>query len=133
MEENQDTYRTSLYTKIYLGGNYQVNEKLTLGADWYSEFITSRYRTAVSLNATFTPARWFTLAGNYTIYARDYKNIGLGFAMNAGPVQWYLMSDNVIGFAAADRTKNWHLRTGINFLIGREKKEDGPGSSSFSE
>jgi hypothetical protein len=53
----------------------------------------------------------------------------MGFAINGGPVQFYLMSDNVIGFFAPHATKNWHVRTGINFLIGREKKiRDDAGS-----
>jgi hypothetical protein len=127
--ENNDAYTTPLFTRIYIGGTYKLNEKVEFGGLWYNEFIHSRYRTAITASANFQVMRWLRVGMNYTAYARDYFNLGFGFAVNGGPVQYYFLTDNVIGMVAPHATKNWQVRTGVNFLIGREKKDDESKSS----
>ena len=122
VSDNQQNYRTGLYTRIYMGGKYKMTEKVTVGGVWYSEFINSKYRAGITASGHIKLTNWFTAAVNYTYYGRDYKNIGLGFVVNAGPAQLFLMTDNALGFLVPHATKNWHFRVGINFLIGREKK-----------
>ncbi|MFT5600619.1 MAG: hypothetical protein ACI9N1_000855 [Flavobacteriales bacterium] len=129
VSENEEAYRTGLYTRVYIGGKYSLTEKVSVGGVWYNEFINSRYRAAITASGDVQLTNWLRAAVNYTYYSRDYKNVGMGFVINGGPVQFYLMTDNVIGFVAPYATKNWHFRTGINFLIGRDKKiRDDAGS-----
>jgi hypothetical protein len=127
--ENNDAYTTPLHTRLYIGGTFKLNEKLEFGGLWYSEFIHSRYRTAITASANAQVTKWLRVGLNYTAYARDYFNVGLGFAINGGPIQYYFLTDNVIGMIAPHATKNWQVRTGINFLIGRDKKEKESKSS----
>ncbi len=121
ISDNQQNYLTGLYTRIYIGGKYKVTDKVTVGGVWYSEFINSKYRAAITASGDIKLTNWFSAALNYTYYGRGYKNVGLGFAVNAGPVQLFLMTDNIIGLLAPHATKNWHFRVGFNFLIGRKK------------
>lgn len=58
----------------------------------------------VTLNAIKLPQHFF--------------NVGAGFVVRGGPVQYYLAVDQVVNFSATD-IKALDVRTGMNFLIGR--------------
>jgi hypothetical protein len=120
---NNDAFVTPLFTRIYIGGNYQVTEKFSVGANWYSEFVHRRYRGALTLSGNVDIGRWFSAGLNYTYYSRDYFNVGLGFSISGGPVQFYAISDNVLGMFIPQANKNWHARFGVNFLMGWREKE----------
>jgi len=123
VSDNTDAYRTGLYTRIYIGAKYQIMERIAVGGVWYSEFLQKKYKTAITLSGDIKLTKWFRAGINYTAYSRDYKTIGLGFTINGGPIQFYLMTDNIVGVIAPQASKNWHVRTGINFIFGRDKKE----------
>lgn len=120
---DNEAFVTPLFTRIYLGGSLQLNEKISLGANWYSEFVHKRYRGALTLSGNAQLTKWFRVGLNYTYYSRDIFNVGLGFAINGGPIQFYAISDNVLGLAIPQANKNWHARFGINFLLGWREKE----------
>lgn len=127
---NEDAFTTPLFTRFYIGGNYQITEKIGVGANWYSEFVHRRYRGALTLSGSAQVAEWFRVGMNYTYYSRDYFNLGLGFSINGGPFQFYAISDNLLGLFIPQANKNWHARFGINFLIGWKEKEQ---QASFDE
>lgn len=127
---NEDHFTTPLFTRIYLGGNYQVTEKIGVGANWYSEFVHRRYRGALTLSGNAQVTNWFRVGMNYTYYSRDYFNLGLGFSISGGPFQFYALSDNLLGMVIPQANKNWHARFGINFLLGWREKEE---QASFGE
>lgn len=120
---NDESFSTPLFTRIYIGGEYQLTEKIGVGVNWYSEFVHKRYRGALTLSGSAQVTKWFRAGLNYTYYSRDYFNIGLGFAINGGPLQFYALSDNVLGLIVPQANKNWHVRFGINFLLGWREKE----------
>ncbi|CAG5085492.1 DUF5723 family protein [Parvicella tangerina] len=127
---NEESFTTPLFTRIYIGGNYQITEKIGVGVNWYSEFIHRRYRGALTLSGNAQVTNWFRVGLNYSYYSRDYFNIGLGFAINGGPVQFYAISDNLLGMFIPQANKNFHARFGINFLMGWREKEQ---QASFGE
>lgn len=127
---NEDSFITPLFTRIYLGGSYDINEHFTVGANWYSEFVHRNYRGALTLSGTVKVKKWFRAGLNYTYYSRDYFNIGLGFSISGGPFQFYMLSDNLLGMVIPQANKNWHARFGINFLMGWREKDQ---QSSFGD
>jgi len=123
LDEYSSSYKTPLYTQFYLGGEYQLSEKVTLSAIGHFEFIHSRFRPSATVGARFKLTHFLTAVANYSAYNNSYLNFGVGLAANLGPIQWYFASNNVVGAFAPYLTKNAHFRTGINILIGREKKQ----------
>ncbi|MCB9189189.1 MAG: hypothetical protein H6599_07880 [Flavobacteriales bacterium] len=121
---NNEAFTTPLFTRIYIGGSYQLNDKFYVGANWYSEFVHRHYRGAVTLSGNVKLKNWFTAGLNYTYYSRDYFNLGLGFSISGGPVQFYVISDNLLGMVIPQANKNWHARFGINFLMGWREKDE---------
>jgi hypothetical protein len=119
--ENSESYTSGLYTRFYLGSTYQVSKSFAFGATLYNEIIKKHYRPGLILSGNLKVNNWFAASINYSAYARSFANIGLGFSIKGGPIQWYVISDNILAFMAPQGAKNAHLSTGLNILIGPNK------------
>lgn len=117
------TYKTRLSSQIYLGANYNLTEKINTGVLFYGQFFDKKIHPALALSYNQRVGRWFNFSISYSMYNRSYNNVGLGFGLNLGPVQWYLVSDNVLGPIFPQNTKNIHLHTGLNLTFGRIKND----------
>ena len=118
-----NSYKTKLSTQIYLGANYYIAEKSNAGLLLYSQIFDKSIHPGLALSFNQRVGRWFNVSASYSIYNRSYNNIGLGFAINGGPVQLYIVSDNVLGAVFPQNTKNLHLHFGFNITIGRESAD----------
>ncbi len=122
-EENTDKYATSLRTKIYLGANYNLTKNFNAGALIFNEFIGGKYRPGLSLSMNATVKNWLVATLNYSIYNGAFSNVGLGLSMRGGPIQFYIMTDNLLSFVNPLNTRNVHLCGGMCvFIKGKEKK-----------
>lgn len=121
--ENTNAYRTSLYTRFYIGGSYKFTEKLILSGLWYNEILHGKYRPGLTVAANFKAKEWFSATVNYTAYGRSFSNLGAGFSLRGGPIQFFLMSDNLLGFLVPQGSKNIHLTTGLSLLFGKPDKK----------
>lgn len=116
-------YTTRLSTQIYLGGNYNITEKSNAGILFYSQIFDKSIHPGLALSYNQRVGKWLDFSASYSIYNRSYNNIGLGVALNAGPVQLYIVSDNVLGAIFPQNTKNIHLHFGINLTFGRKSSD----------
>jgi len=123
-KENADSYRTSLYTRFYIGGTFALTKQFSVGATLYNEFIRARYRPGLILSGNVKLNNWFAATVNYSAYARSYNNVGIGFTIKGGPIQYYLITDNVFGFLSPQSAKYFHVSMGLNLLIGKDKKKE---------
>lgn len=121
-QENNNTYRTGLATRFYIGGTYDLTKSINVGATLYSEVIKSRYRAAVILSSTVKLKSWLSATVNYSQYARSFGNVGVGLSLRGGPIQFFVASDNVLAFFAPQQSKNFHATFGINLLFGKPDK-----------
>lgn len=121
-EESDANYRTGLATRFYLGGTYKLTENIHLGATLYNEFIKSNYRAAAIVSGTIKLKHWLSATLNYSQYARSFGSIGAGVSLRGGPVQFFVASDNILGFFSPDNSKNIHASFGINLLFGKPDK-----------
>lgn len=129
---NQDKYRTFLSSKIYLGGNYKINDKNNAGLLLYGQTYDKKIHPGISLSYNTQVGRWLYATVTYSIYNRSYNNVGLGLVINPGWFQWYIISDNILGPMVLDKygsvpvpayTKNLNLRFGFNLTIGKPMKD----------
>lgn len=122
-QEDASSYRTGLYTRFYVGGNYAFHKSFNVGATLFNEIFNSKYRAGLLLSANVKVNNWFAATVNYSMYARSFTNLGFGFTVKGGPVQWFVVSDNVLGFMFPQASKNFHFSTGFNLLIGNTDKK----------
>lgn len=117
-DEKNESFTTLLPTKIYLGGNYRVLPTTEISALSYNEIYNGQFRTSFRLGVTQKVRNFLQATMNYSVYGNSAANIGLGFVINGGPIQFYTVTDNVIGFLAPEYSQNFHLRAGINLTFG---------------
>jgi outer membrane protein OmpA-like peptidoglycan-associated protein len=135
------SYTTMLTTQFYLGGNYWLNDKNNIGVVVNGRYADKQLHPALALSFNNKVGRWFSASLSYSMINRSYDNVGLGLAFT-GPVQFYVVSDNIISFLVFDKyqtgtnssvlipaySKNINLRFGINITIGKipkDKDKDG--------
>lgn len=114
---NQEAYTTWLPTKIYLGANYRILQKTDLSVLSYNEFYNSRFKTSFRVAVTQRLRNWLMATVNYSFYGRSASNVGVGLSVNGGPIQFYMVTDNIVSYMLPNKNKNFHLRFGINLTF----------------
>ncbi len=117
------SYTTHLSSKIYLGANYNLTDKIKTGVLFYGQIYDKQIHPALALSYNQIVGRWLNYSLSYSMYNRSYNNIGVGLGLNIGSVQWYMISDNLLGAIFPQNTKNIHLHAGVNLRFGRAKKD----------
>lgn len=116
------SFSNPLTADIYLGGEYKVSNDFIAGALVNAKVFRGRIFPSITMSGQTNLGKWVQLIGSYSIVNRSYTNLGLGAAINAGPIQIYTVSDNVFGFTRVDYAKNLNMQFGMNVLIGYKPK-----------
>ncbi len=108
--------------RFYLTANYQLNRRNTIGA-----IIQGRYLLGSILPAyTLSYARMFGnnlhLTANYSIIGNSYTNVGLGWSLKMGAVQWYMVQDNILAYFKPDQFQIMSIRIGFNLVFNEIKR-----------
>jgi hypothetical protein len=114
-------YTTKLSTQIYLGANYSITEKGTAGVILYGQVFDKSVHPGIAFSYNHKLFNWLSLSASYSAYNRSFSNIGIGAAFTGGPVQLYIVTDNVLGMVFPQHAKNIQLHFGINLLFGKTK------------
>ena len=56
----------------------------------------NRSATSVGVSAHWSPLKWLTVGGMYGVNDRSAANIGLSIVVKPGPLQLFVLSDNVL-------------------------------------
>ena len=125
---SQKSYSTPLLTRFYLAGNYNLNETSDVGLLFHGEIYKGAFRPAFSVSINNRLGKILSTSVSWSYVNRSAANIGLGVALNLGPLQWYMVMDNILAPFIPYATKNVHVHGGFNLTFGREKKDkDGDG------
>jgi hypothetical protein len=119
---SENSFTTFMPWRFYITANYKFNRRNTIGA-----VIQGRYLLGSILPAyTFSYARkigdGLHLTANYSIIGNGYTNVGLGWSLKMGAVQWYLIKDNVLAYFIPDQFQFMSLRLGFNLVFGEIKQ-----------
>jgi hypothetical protein len=138
-EQSNTAYSTGLATRFYVGGNYYFNKYFTAGVLWYSQFVRNQYRPALVLSTTVNVKSWLSASVNYGMYANSYSNVGFGLSLRSGPLQFYVLTDNILAPFNLGGTRTASLSLGLNLVLGKgedrvkKSKEDPAKPASTPE
>ncbi len=124
VQESNNSYSTRLYSKAYLGASFNVVKALNLGLVWYNSFNPVRYITGLNLSANLKLRHWVSASANYSVYNYRDSNLGLGLSLRMGPIQSFVMTDNIIAVLRPESTKNLHLSFGFSIQVGKSYEYD---------
>ena len=129
----QNSYTTRVHGQMYLNGSYKLGEKMKAYGT-VNMFVWKGLRTSVTGGLRKEFGRSFSMTVNNTIQYKRFVNIGLGFMVKPGPVQLYMVFDNIFmgnfvqyknsAAPIPDYVTNVNLRFGINLVFGKVHGED---------
>jgi len=126
-------FTTSLPTRIFLSGTYQITQGLQLGGLLYGEVFRDRVFPALAVSANWTVSPLFSLGGVYSARRNSYANVGVHTALRLGPVQLVAATDNLLTVFRPDDSATAHLRLGLNLAFGRVEDRTKQSDSNREE
>jgi hypothetical protein len=134
LKETNESYTTPLVGRIYIGANYKLNDNLMVGGLIQSEFFKGLVKPSFTASANYKLTKWIGLAASYSMINRSFNNLGVGLNLNPGPIQIYVVSDNVLSAFRPQHARHAQVRVGINLIFGSEKvKEINPSFNGVKE
>lgn len=129
-----DTVASSPYTRrlsprMFIGATYAFNEKHSVGVLMQSRFFNGEMFNNYSVNYVGRVSRAFQYTVSYSIVNNTFNNIGAGLSARLGPIQLYLVSDNMFHMVFPSNLQTTNLRLGINIAL-YDKKEKKPKSKT---
>ncbi len=138
IQNEGNAYTTYLTPKIYLGGSVNITDQLNFGILSRSEIYGGKIRESLTFSANTLLAKFLTFSLSYSMMNNTYDNLGMGFGIKSGPLQFYLVSDHIpvtfnqirfedngdetiIPIPASLRSIN--LRFGFNWIFGCKQKK----------
>ena len=124
IDNTNNTFSTAIPVKVYIGGSYQVNPNIEVGGLARARIYNSQASLSFTASGNAYWGDFFSLSASYSIIEGSYTNLGLGFGLRGGPVQFYIVTDNVLTAFDPANASSLNLRFGLNFLIGRNKEKN---------
>jgi Outer membrane protein transport protein (OMPP1/FadL/TodX). len=122
-EQNPVEYSSTIPAKLYLSAQYQINDRLRVGALYLGEFYLGEQQSAFGVNLDAKINKILSVGGSYSYRFESLDNLGLNVRLKLGPVQVFAITDNVLGVIRPYSSANTNGRFGINCLFGKPSKE----------
>lgn len=123
INNSKDGYNSPLPGKIYLTGMYSLTPHDKVGLLIRSEF----FNRSIHPSITVSYNKWFfnmlSATASYSIMNRSYMNLGFGLALNLGPWQTYVATDNLYCLFDPEGTRTVNVHFGFNFIFGYKEKK----------
>lgn len=109
----------SLRATLYAGLEYElVVDKLSAGVLYSSSFWKYKTRHNFTASLNYTPLRWCSLAGTYSVVGGDGGLVGLALNLHPGWINFFVASDVLIGKHLPYFIPEGHRITNASFGIG---------------
>lgn len=118
-----DAYTAPTIPRFYVGANYLINDKMDAGLLFSGEVYKGKFRPTVTASYNLRVGRVLQLSPTWSFQNRSLLSPGFGFSVNAGPVQLYAVTDNLLAPFAPQSVRTGHLHAGINLTMGRKPKD----------
>ena len=117
LELNTSRFYSLLPFKLYLGAEYRLSDKFTLGGLARVRLFNSMLHTSGTASLNMTVRRNLSLTAAYSILESTYTNLGAGILLRAGFFQIYGATDNLLAPFYPLSASNFNIRLGVNLMF----------------
>lgn len=118
--EYETPFSTNLPTRIYLGGKYQINNMLSAGIVDRVLFYDNKVSNAFTISGNAMFGKIMSLSASYSVIQNSFNNLGLGASFKFGPVQFFVITDNILAITNVLTTQHMNASFGFNFMFGHK-------------
>ena len=118
--ETNNTYSTTLPTKMYLSAKFKAHRFLSTGALVYFEPYRGHTYSGVAVDLTTHLGRILDF-GLTASQVYKSSNLGAHMALKLGPVQIIAVTNNILAIVNPFEHKHVNARFGLNLAFGRKK------------
>ena len=119
-----DPYFSRLNTKLFVGVSYYPIEKIGFGLLSRTDFMNEKVAQQFTGTVNMTTGKFINLSLSYSYMSRTFNNLGAGISFNVGPLNMYIISDNIISGALMPlNTRSVNLWFGMNLTFGWKRAE----------
>ncbi len=123
LDSHSSSFTTGLMSDFYLGAKFHLTKGNSLGVLLYGSVYNRSFYPAVTLSYNARFKKVLGLSFSYTAMRGNALNLGAGMSLNMKTVQWYIVSDNVLG-PLTGQFNTLSFRTGLNLTFGRRSGEE---------
>ncbi len=121
INEFEQNFKTRLPTRVFAGIEYYGLDKSNrFSAVLSGTFLKNNFSPAVSVGYDKTVSEHFTFKVTYSYLKYAPVNFGAGFVLNFSPVQFYLITDNIVSAFNWSSQKYINFRFGINLIFNKK-------------
>ncbi|MCF8364443.1 MAG: DUF5723 family protein [Bacteroidales bacterium] len=119
IRETAEPYKTKLAPQLNLGGHYYLSPKDQFSVLFRNQFLKTKDWTTVSIGYTRMLGEHVNLMVSNSFFTDSYFNPGIGFAAGIGPVQLYLINENIVAPFMLNNSNVFLVRFGINLIFNK--------------
>jgi len=120
----QQSYRTWLNPRFNLSASYNLARRTSLGLS-FTGYYNKKFYPALTLGVQQGIGRFFNIIGTVSYNQRTFRNLGLGLMLKPGPLQIFVIADNLYPAHDPFFFTNANFRFGLNLVFGRVKPAEG--------
>lgn len=121
--ENTQSFRTTLPVQFSGGMRYFLKNEHRINGLISARMYPSGTDLGLSVGYYIPVTKWLEWTGTYSVYNKQFLNVGTGFAMQFGKVQLYFASDNILSAFSPAGNYNSHFQTGVNLTWNKPEKK----------
>jgi hypothetical protein len=121
-KETEDAFTTTLTPHYYLNAAYLIDEKMTVTGLLHAQIFRSTVQPTFTAAINRRFSNHFSAVLSYSMINHHFNNLGTGLVVHVGAVQFYMISDNIIGTINPLSNNTSQLQFGFNLIYGRPKK-----------
>jgi hypothetical protein len=104
---------TQVPTMIFLAATYQLTEKQSVTAIYRNHSYANQSHNVLGVKYQIAPWRSLQLMAGVTLPSNAPVGFGGGIVWSPGPLQLYVMADNISGAMAVDQNKHFQFQAGL--------------------
>ncbi|HQN93690.1 MAG TPA: DUF5723 family protein [Prolixibacteraceae bacterium] len=119
--EANNPFTTGIPMYIYFATGYTFSESFKAGIVDQVMVFDKQTRNSLTLSGNLNINRFASISAGYSIIDKSFANLSIGTAIKLGPVQIYLLTDNILAINVAN-SNTFNIRAGANLMFGTIEK-----------
>lgn len=119
--QSTDAYKSMLHARTVLSASLILSPKDMLTVTMMNRFLMGQMKTGISVGYRKQILPGVAAMGSLVKLPQHWPMPGAAVVLKAGPVQYYLASDNLLGFVNVTNMSLLDVKMGFNLLLGNRK------------